>query len=87
MTLPEGGKSTPKGLTVEGLDAVDQWSVGFLRDGVYKAYASSARLRQSPQLRTMLELPLLRGQVAISIVDALGRRSLWAPWRCPPSAT
>ena len=78
MTLPEGGKSSPKGFTIEGLDAVDQWSVGFLRDGVYKAYASSARLRQSPQLRTMLELPLLRGQVAISLVDALGRRTLWA---------
>ena len=78
MTLPAGGKRQTKDLAIQGLDAVDQWSVGFLRDGVYKAYASSARLRQSPRLRTLLELPLLRGQVAISMVDALGRRTLWA---------
>lgn len=78
LTLPEGVSCHPKGLCPQGLDAVDQWSVGFLRDGVYKAYVSSARRRQTPQLRTRMELPLLRGQVAISLVDVLGRRTLWA---------
>ena len=64
---------------MEGFDAIDQWSVGFLRDGTYKVYVSSARRKTDPALKTTLELPLLRGQAAISIVDVLGRRTLWTP--------
>ena len=78
LRIPEGTVFHPRGLKVEGLDAVDQWSVGFLRDGAYKTYVSSARRKQSPELKTLLELPLLRGQVAISVVDVLGTRTLWA---------
>ena len=79
LVFPEGTRFTPAGLRVEGLDAIDQWSVGFLRDGAYKVYVSNARRKQTPALRTLLELPLLRGQAAISIVDVLGRRTLWVP--------
>ena len=79
LAFPEGTRFTPAGLRVEGLDAIDQWSVGFLRDGAYKVYVSNARRKQTPALRTLLELPLLRGQAAISIVDVLGRRTLWVP--------
>ena len=77
LDFPEGSVFQPKGLQVTGLDAIDQWSVGFLRDGAYKTYVSSARRKQTPRLKTLLELPLLRGQVAISIVDVLGNRTLW----------
>ena len=73
----EGIARQPENLTLGGLDAVDQWSVGFLRDGVFRVYASSARRKQTPALESVLELPLLRGTVAISIVDVLGRRTLW----------
>ncbi|MBQ7455350.1 MAG: site-specific DNA-methyltransferase [Clostridia bacterium] len=79
MTLPEGAFSQPKDLQVAGLDAVDQWSAGFLREGAYKAYVSAARRKQTPVLTSTLELPLLRGQVAVSVVDVLGRRTLWTP--------
>ena len=79
MALPEGAVCQPKDLRIAGLDAVDQWSAGFLRDGVFKAYVSAARRKQSPELPPLLELPLLRGQAAISIVDVLGRRTLWTP--------
>ena len=75
----ENIKTQPKGLHVVGLDAVDQWSVGFLRDGVFKAYTSAARRKQTPKLPTTLELPLLRGTVAIMVVDVLGNRSVWVP--------
>ena len=77
LQFPEGTKFQPKGLQIGGLDAIDQWSVGFLRDGAYKTYVSSARRKQTPALKTLLELPLLRGQVAVSIVDVLGNRTLW----------
>lgn len=77
LRLPEGAVCQPSGLQIAGLDAIDQWSVGFLRDGAYRAYVSAARRKQTPALQTLLELPLLRGQVAISIVDVLGNRTLW----------
>lgn len=73
----EGVQVQPADLQIEGLDAVDQWSVGFLRDGEFKAYACSARRKQTPELSTTLELPLLRGTVALSVVDVLGHRTLW----------
>ena len=77
MTPFENIKTQPRNLAVSGLDAVDQWAVGFLRDGVFKGYAASARRKQTPQLETTLELPLLRGQVAVMIIDVLGNRSVW----------
>lgn len=75
--LPEDAVLQPKDLCISGLDAVDQWSVGFLRNGVFNVYASTARRKQTPALDASLELPLLRGNVAISIVDVLGNRTLW----------
>ena len=67
----------PKGIRPEGLDTIDQWSVGFLRDGVFHTYAASARLKQAPALSTLLELPLLRGDIAVCVTDVLGVRTLW----------
>ncbi len=78
FTLPEGASIQPAGLRLDGLNGVDQWSVGFIRGGVYKAYVSSARRKQTPRLETTLELPMLHGRIAISVVDVLGRRTLWA---------
>lgn len=75
--LPEDAVLQPRDLRISGLDAVDQWSVGFLRNGVFNVYASTARRKQTPVLDASLELPLLRGNVAISIVDVLGNRTLW----------
>ena len=77
FSFPEGTICQPEELVVDGMDAIDQWSVGFLRDGAYRAYVSTARRKQDPKLETMLELPLFRGQVAISLVDVLGNRTLW----------
>jgi len=67
----------PASLQLSGLDLVDQWIVGFLHEGVFKGYASSARRKQTPALQKTLELPLLRGEVAIMIIDVLGNRSVW----------
>ena len=76
--IPQDALRQPAGLQITGLDTVDQWSVGFLRDGIFHAYASAARRKQTPALPETLELPLLRGTVAVSVVDVLGNRTLWA---------
>ncbi len=67
--LPEG---------VNGLDAVDQWSVGFIENGCFRAYVSEARRKQTPRLEQMLQLTQLHGTPALLIVDAAGARSCWA---------
>ena len=66
----------PEG-AVRGLDAVDQWSVGFFEDGVFRVQATSARRKQTPELETLLQLPQLRGTPAILISDVYGDRRLW----------
>ncbi len=57
-----------------GLDAVDQWSVGVLRDGQLYALDDSVRLKQSPALRSALQIPLISGTPAVSVTDVLGNR-------------
>ena len=56
---------------------MDQWSVGFYRDGVFRAQASAARKKQTPVLPDMLQLPQLRGTPALLISDVYGNRSVW----------
>ncbi len=67
----------PPGFSVTGLDAVDQWSVGFYRDGVFRSQASAARRKQTPALKETLQLPQLRGQPALFVSDVYGHRSIW----------
>ncbi len=80
-TLPEedlaGLDFVPAGLSPRGLDLVDQWYAGLINKGVFVAYAGAVRQKQTPALATSLEVPLLRGTVAIMLIDILGRRSLW----------
>ena len=59
--------------TFSGLDAVDNWSVGYLRGGVYKSEAASFRLRQKPALDTVLQLPVLEGKPCLRVGDVMGR--------------
>ncbi len=56
-----------------GLDAVDSWSVGYLREGVFVAMAHDVRLRHAPALKRVLQLPVLEGQPCIRVGDVLGR--------------
>ena len=67
----------PEGSPVTGLDAVDQWSVGFYRDRTFYVQANAARAKHTPALQTTLQLPQLRGVPAVLISDVLGNRSVW----------
>ncbi|MBR0408636.1 MAG: site-specific DNA-methyltransferase [Clostridia bacterium] len=67
----------PEGSPVTGLDAVDQWSVGFYRDRTFYVQANAARAKHTPALPTALQLPQLRGVPAVLISDVCGNRSVW----------
>ena len=54
------------------LDAVDNWSVGYVRDGVYHVYAQSARTKREPALAATLEAPAYSGQLAMCVNDVFG---------------
>ncbi len=72
-----GLKKIPAGFALGPLDAVDQWSAGYLKEGVFVSHAHAARLRHSPELAPVLEVPMLTGQLAVEVVDVLGRKSIW----------
>ncbi len=80
-TLPanafEGLTTSPKGMAIHGLDAVDQWYAGLLIGTTFHVYASAARTKQNPSLPQTLKVPLLKGTVGIMMIDVLGKRSFW----------
>jgi len=59
--------------TFLGLDALDNWSAGYVRDGAYIPFAQEMRTRQYPGITGRLELPALKGQPYIRVSDVLGR--------------
>ena len=62
---------------VTGLDAVDQWSVGFYREGVFYAQAHAARRKQTPALPEILQLPQVKGTPAVLVTDVYGHCGVW----------
>ena len=63
---------------IEGLDAVDQWSAGYLREGVFVAYAEFVRSKKTPALPELLQIPVLNGTPAVMVVDVYGRKYCFA---------
>lgn len=80
-TLPADMMRRLEAVRAEGLELVDQWYAGLITGGEFLVYASSVRQKQTPQLSTRLQIPLLRGTVAILVIDVLGNRSLWTAAR------
>ena len=62
--LPEGASP---------LDCVDNWSVGYLRDGDYHVMADYVRTRRHGGLERELRAPMYAGQLAMCVSDVLGR--------------
>ncbi len=63
--------------TFDGLDAVDNWSVGYIRNGRYVAMAESLRTRKTPKLETALDAPVYSGTLALCISDVTGRTFIY----------
>ena len=57
----------------DGLDGVDSWSVGYLRDGEYRASAEAVRTKRNPALAASLDAPAYAGQLAVCVNDVSGR--------------
>lgn len=73
----DSARITPKTVRLSALDAVDQWSVGYLRGDTFHAFASGARSKKTPAPDFTLELPQYQGATAILVCDIFGQRSLW----------
>lgn len=56
-----------------GMECVDNWSVGYIRNGEYHAMALSARTKRNPKLSETLDAPVYSGQLAICVSDVTGR--------------
>ncbi|MCL2811864.1 MAG: site-specific DNA-methyltransferase [Clostridia bacterium] len=69
------------GRTLTGLEAIDQWSVGFVREREFGrefvSLAHGARSAAKPELPTELEMPMLSGEPALCTVDLLGRKRVY----------
>lgn len=55
------------------LEAVDNWSVGYIRNGEYHAMALAARTKRHPKLAQALDVPVYSGQLAVCVSDVTGR--------------
>ena len=66
---------------IEGLDAVDQWSAGFVQGDEYRSCVSSVRTVGTPKLEVTMEMPVWAGEPCIMIVDIWGNRRFYLPRR------
>lgn len=60
------------------LDAVDNWSVGYLRPEGYRVMAEFARSRKEGALRRELAVPVYGGELAVCVGDVTGRSFYYA---------
>ena len=56
----------------DGLDAVDNWSAGYLENGVFRAAAHFERDRKHPALQTELRVPMYDGVPAVRVGTVSG---------------
>lgn len=66
---------------ITGLDAVDQWSAGFVQGDVYRSCVTSVRSAATPQLAAAMEMPVCAGEPCVMIVDIWGNRRFYLPKR------
>ena len=62
---------------LEALDAVDNWSVGYIRGDEYIAMAESLRTRRAPKLAAALDAPVYSGRLALCVSDVTGRTFIY----------
>lgn len=74
VTLESFDMDSPLAPDLRGsLDAVDNWSVGYLREDGYHCMAEFARTRREPKLQTRLDAPVYAGDLALCVADVTGR--------------
>ncbi len=68
----------PEGLALSGLDAVDSWALGAVRDGQFWTLAEEGRSFKKPELSAVLCAPLDAPGLALRVSDILGRRFFYS---------
>ncbi|MBQ7051950.1 MAG: site-specific DNA-methyltransferase [Clostridia bacterium] len=66
---------------IRGMDAVDQWSAGFVQGDTYRACVANVRTVGTPKLEATVEMPVCAGEPCIMIVDIWGNRRFYLPKR------
>ena len=61
-----------------GLDAVDNWAVGYLREGRLEIMEDTVRTRRHGALITELKVPVYSGKLGMLVSDLLGRTWYYA---------
>lgn len=56
-----------------GLDAVDSWALGYLRENAFHAFQFETRSAKKPHMEGVLEVPLFEGQLMMRVSDVTGR--------------
>ena len=70
-----------KAAGIDGMDAVDQWSAGFIQGDTYRSCVASVRTVGTPKLEVTMEMPVCAGEPCIMIVDIWGNRRFYLPKR------
>ena len=60
------------------MDCVDNWAVGYLRDGRLEVMEDAVRTRRHGALNTELRVPVYSGQLGMLVSDVLGRTCYYA---------
>ena len=69
FTLEEGKFSRE----FDGLDAVDSWAIGYVRDGLFHSFEREVRTRIKPRLKGVMEIPVFEGELMLRVTDVYGR--------------
>ncbi len=57
----------------EGLDAVDSWAVGYVKNGLFNSFEREVRSHAKPRLTGRIEIPVFEGELMIRVTDVFGR--------------
>lgn len=58
---------------LSGLDGIDSWALGYLRDGVFHSFIRETRSHAKPRLTGKMEIPVFEGELMLRVTDVLGR--------------
>ena len=56
-----------------GLDGIDSWALGYLREDAFHAFVRETRSHAKPGLTGVLEIPVYDGSLMMRVTDILGR--------------
>lgn len=62
-----------EGEEITGLQRVDGWAAGYIRNGVFEAVGVQQRTRAKPEIEFSMPMPVLEGEPAVRISDVYGK--------------